>query len=159
MRALVRAGTVVVLTGFATLVAFQLLNGPAHYVIVSGHSMEPTLQSGDLAFLVRHSSYRRGEIVAYRIRAGEEGAGSVVIHRIIGGSAASGYVTKGDNRKGRDTWRPDPGDVIGSMAFRLSGAGAVPVALATPVGLGAVAGVLAFLLMAGGARSIATRPR
>ena len=136
------------------MVASQLLGGPARYVIVSGHSMEPTLSSGDLAVLFRHASYRPGDVVAYHVPDGEAGAGSVVIHRIIGGSDRAGYVTEGDNRNGRDTWRPKPDDVIGKMAFQIPSAGFVPV-LGSPVGLGLGAGLFAFFLLTGGRR---TRP-
>jgi signal peptidase I len=149
MRALGRITTIVVLAGAAMMTTFQLLDGPARYVIVSGHSMEPTLSTGDLAFVVRHDSYRRGDVVAYHVPDGEPGAGAVVIHRVVGGSGRTGYVTQGDNRDGRDIWRPKSDDVIGTMAFQIPGAGLVPDSLGSPVGLGIGAGLLAFFLLTG----------
>ena len=89
------------------------LGGPADYVIVSGHSMEPTFHTGDVVFAFEQHSYRRGEIVVYRVPAGEPAAGDRVIHRIVGGSADKGFVMKGDNKTGVDPWRPKAGDVVG----------------------------------------------
>jgi signal peptidase I len=152
MRALARITVIVCLTGAAIAIASQLFEGPASYVIVSGHSMEPNLRTGDLAVVVRHASYRRGDIVAYHVPDGDPGAGAVVIHRVTGGSAASGYRTRGDNREGRDIWRPKPDDVIGSIAVRIPRAGLVPMALGTPLGLSIGAGLLAFFLLAGGGK-------
>ena len=126
-----------------------MLEAPAKYVIVAGHSMEPALRTGDLAFVVRHRSYRRGDVIAYHVPAGEPGAGAIVIHRVIGGSADAGYVTQGDNRNSRDIWRPKPDDVIGSMALQVPLAGHLPTFLGTPLGLGICAGLLAFLLITG----------
>ena len=149
MRTLAQITTTVALAAAATIVAFQVFDAPAKYVIVAGHSMEPTLRTGDLAFVVRHPSYRRGDVVAYHVPAGETGAGAVVIHRVIGGSADAGYVTQGDNRDSRDIWRPKPDDMIGSMALQIPLAGRLPAFLGTPFGLGICAGLLAFLLVTG----------
>jgi signal peptidase len=151
MRALARVTALVVLVGAAIMVASQLLGGPASYVIVSGRSMEPTLRSGDVAVLLRHASYRPGDVVAYNVPDGEAGAGSVVIHRVIGGSDRAGYLTEGDNRNGQDTWRPKPNDVIGKMALQIPSAGFVAV-LRSSMGLGLGAGLFAFFLLTGGRR-------
>ena len=59
------------------------LGGPASYVIVSGHSMEPTLYTGDLVVVHQRDEYSVGDMVAFEIE-----GGSQVIHRIVGGSAA-----------------------------------------------------------------------
>jgi signal peptidase len=149
MRSFARITTIVVIAAAAVLAAFQLFDAPAKYVIVSGHSMEPTLHTGDVAFVIRHASYRRGDVVAYRVPDGQPGAGGIVIHRVIGGSNAAGYVTRGDNRAEHDIWRPKPGDVIGSMALQIPLAGRLPAFLRTPLGLGICAGLLAFLLVTG----------
>jgi signal peptidase I len=158
MRTFAQITTIVALAAAATMVAFQVLEAPAKYVIVAGHSMEPALRTGDLAFVVRHPSYRRGDVIAYHVPAGEPGAGAVVIHRVIGGSADAGYVTQGDNRNSRDIWRPKPDDVIGSMALQVPLAGHLPTFLGTPLGLGICAGLLAFLLVTGTRRTKPHRP-
>jgi hypothetical protein len=82
----------------------------------------------------------------------------MVIHRVTGGSAASGYTTRGDNREGRDLWRPKPDDVIGSIAVRIPLAGRVPMSLGTPLGLGLGAGLLAFFLLSDGRKVRPTEP-
>jgi signal peptidase I len=102
------------IVGCALLVWPGFLHGGTAYVIVSGNSMEPTLHGGDLVLTVRRSSYDVGDVVAYRIPEGQPGAGVLVIHRIVGGSASSGYIMQGDNRAGRDPWRPRPRDVVGA---------------------------------------------
>ncbi len=92
------------------------LGGGTSYIIIKGTSMEPKFHTGDLAVLRSQDSYRKGDIVAYRIPAGSAGAGHLVIHRIIGRSHG-GYLMKGDNRTTPDTWYPKASDVLGK--FRL----------------------------------------
>lgn len=119
------------------------LGGRAVYITVTGRSMEPTLQSGDLVILHERYTYRIGDIVAYPIPAGEAGAGSRVIHRIVGGSGAEGYVTKGDNRTAEDRWRPTDADVLGSMWLRAPGVGRFLPRLRAPLVIASLAAVVA----------------
>jgi signal peptidase I len=128
------------------------LGGPADYVIVSGHSMEPTFRTGDVVVALRQSSYRRGDVVVYRVPADEPAAGDRVIHRIVGGSAATGFVMKGDNKDGVDPWRPTPKDVIGRELLRIPDAGQGLLFLRTPLGVALIAGMTTLLIaLAGGA--------
>ena len=92
------------------------LGGATSYIIIKGTSMEPKFHTGDLAVLRQQDSYRKGDIVAYRIPAPSAGAGHLVIHRIIGRSHG-GYLMKGDSRTTPDSWYPKPTDVLGK--FRL----------------------------------------
>jgi signal peptidase len=121
------------------------LRGGTAYVIVSGNSMEPTLRSGDLVFTVRSRSYRVGDVVAYRIPAGTPGAGVLVIHRIVGGSASSGYVMQGDNRGGRDAWRPRPRDIVGAAGVSVPRVGIALAWLRTSLGLATLAAIVTAL--------------
>ena len=130
------------------LVRPYTLGGPMTYVIVSGQSMEPTLDHGDLVVIERQSSYRRGDVVAYRVPKGDPGEGRFVIHRIIGGDAASGYVLRGDNRKRPDHWRPRPGDVQGKLRLHLPGTGHALAQLRAPLGMAFVCALIAFLVIA-----------
>src|SRR5947208_4675826 len=84
----------------------QGLGGRAGWVLVSGTSMLPHLHTGDLVLVERQSSYRIGEVVAYRVPNGEVGAGHVVIHRIVGGNGKTGWTMQGDNRTAADLWHP-----------------------------------------------------
>ena len=139
----------------------QALGGPAAYVIVSGKSMEPTLKNGDLVVALERSTYRVGDVVAYRVPKGERGAGALVIHRITGGSASEGYVLRGDNRQGDDLWRPKPGDIAGDMRIRLPRVGLLFAFVRTPLGMAAFAGFAAFFLLAtrSGGRPVTPYPR
>ncbi len=131
----------------------QALGGPAAYVIVSGKSMEPSLKNGDLVVALKRSSYRIGDVVAYRIPKGEAGAGALVIHRITGGSPRTGYVLQGDNRTGNDIWRPKPEHVVGDMRVRLPGVGLSLAFVRTPLGMAMFAGLIAFFFISTGSGS------
>lgn len=149
-RVLALVALVGVVVGWAVFLRPQSLGGNVAYVIVSGESMEPRLHDGDLVVAVRQSSYRVGDVVTYRVPEGEVGAGAQVIHRVIGGSAATGYIVKGDNRRGQDVWRPKPKDVVGKMRFDVPRVGRVVGLVQTPLGMGIVAALAALIWVLGG---------
>jgi signal peptidase len=132
----------------ATVVAWFVLlrptalGGPASYIFVSGVSMQPTLETGDLVVLQASEGYAIGDVVAFRVPDENPGAGSLVIHRIIGGSADDGFVTQGDNKPAPDEWRPTDDLVVGRLWVHLPAAGAVVAWLA--------AGLVVFLIVLGG---------
>jgi signal peptidase len=129
----------------------QSLGGPAAYVLVSGHSMNPLYHTGDLILVSRHDSYRIGDIVAYRVPKGDAMAGAQVIHRIIGGNATRGFVVQGDNRTAPDVWRPKPSDIVGSASFQIPQAVVVLQFLRSPLLLGLLAASFVFVyLLTGG---------
>jgi signal peptidase len=119
------------------------LGGRADYIIVSGRSMQPTLQGGDLVAVRRQSGYRVGDVVTYRIAAGEF-RGRRIIHRIMGGTAAEGFVMRGDNKREDDLWHPRPSDIEGKLWFRIPAAGRAVAFVRTPTVIAAVAGGFAF---------------
>lgn len=152
--------TVALIVAWGVLLRPQILGGPVAYVIVSGESMEPTFANGDLVLAKKKSSYRVGDVVAYRVPKGDPGAGALVIHRLVGGSARVGYLTKGDNREGRDLWRPRPSDILGSVYFRAPRAGLALAFMRTPLGLALLAGLATFLVVyAGGGENRPSRAR
>ncbi|MGH3046477.1 MAG: signal peptidase I [Gaiellaceae bacterium] len=154
-----RAATVALLAAAVACALFVwpgFLSGGTAYVIVSGQSMEPTLHAGDVVVTVRHRTYDVGDVVAYRIPEGEPGAGVLVIHRIVAGSASSGYITQGDDRNGRDPWRPRPQDVVGAEGLSVPRVGLALVYLRTPLGLAALAGIVTALLILGGSSTKTT---
>jgi signal peptidase I len=142
--------TIALIAFWALFLRPTFLGGPATYVIVSGQSMEPTLHTGDLVFALKNSSYRSGDVIAYRIPKGDSGAGAMVIHRVIGGSAREGYITQGDNREGRDQWRPKPHDVLGTMAVSVPRVGLALAFMRTPLGIAMLAGLATFFFVAAG---------
>jgi signal peptidase len=160
-------GRLVRLAGWAVVVAIvaawaiflrpESLGGPTTYLIVSGHSMEPTLHAGELVVAGRQRTYRRGDVIVYRISKGQAGAGELIIHRIVGGSSRAGYVTRGDNRSYRDPWRPRPVDIAGKMNVHVPRLGMLPVFSHTLVGMAFIAALAGFLVLCGGTKS--PRPR
>jgi signal peptidase len=120
-----------------------VLGGPASYVMVSGISMEPLYHNGDMVILRTQSHYEPGDIIAYKVPADDIGAGHLVIHRIVG-SDEKGLITKGDNRKGEDLWRPQDSDVIGKAWIHLPGLGKPLSLLHAPLPLAALAGAFTF---------------
>ena len=117
------------------------LGGPAGYIIVSGASMQPTLHSGDLALVMRDSSYRPGDVVAFQV------GNNLVIHRIVGGSAELGFDVKGDNKPDVDPWHPAPDEILGKMWFNLRSVGQLVESARRPLvfaGLATGAAVFAF---------------
>ena len=160
VRLLVAIETVAIAAGIAFLVLGRagFVGSPVSYVVVAGHSMLPTLHMGDVVVLRSSASYRKGEVVAYTVPAGGPGAGLMVIHRIVGGNAREGYVMRGDNKQFNDPWRPRPRDVVGREMFALPRVGLAIRYVRSPLGLSALAGLLAMtiMLMGGGAPSSGT---
>lgn len=94
------------------------------FISVSGHSMEPTFATGDLAVTMRQPGYRIGDVIAYQVPAGQPGAGGRVIHRIVatrGSNVGLVFITKGDNNPTSDVWLPHVQDVMGRVVFRVPG--------------------------------------
>ena len=123
----------------------QSLGGNASYVLVSGHSMLPRYKTGDLVVVEHHSSYHKGEVIAYRVPKGDPMAGAQVIHRIIGGDAKHGFIVQGDNRTAPDTWRPKPADIVGAKALRIPDAIVLLQFLRAPMFLALLAACFVFV--------------
>jgi signal peptidase len=137
-------------------IAFLLLARPGvsalpfSYVVISGHSMEPTLWTGDVVILRRAAHYRRGDVVAYRVPAGGPGAGLLVIHRIVGGDPRDGYLVRGDNKPFADPWRPRPRDVVGRVVAHAPEVGSLVRYARSPLALSVLAGLVAAAIALGG---------
>ncbi|HZI44689.1 MAG TPA: signal peptidase I [Ilumatobacter sp.] len=135
--------------GWFALLGPHSIGGSAGYVLVSGHSMDPTMHTGDLVITRRQARYEVGDVIAFRIPKGDAGAGAQVIHRIVGGSAAQGYVTRGDNNDKNDFWRPQPEDIVGKRYVLLPAAGTIVAELRSPVPLALIAAVIAMWAVLG----------
>lgn len=140
--------TFALLTGWFVVLRPQALGGPASYVRVSGISMTPTMHSGDLALTEHRSAYHAGEVIVYRVPAGELGAGLNVIHRIVGGNGTTGWTTKGDHNGYPDRWHPKNSDVVGEVSVRVPGVYGWLSQLRHPAVLAALVGLFTFVLMA-----------
>ncbi|HHX65875.1 MAG TPA: hypothetical protein GX702_13415 [Chloroflexi bacterium] len=117
------------------------LGGPASYIIVSGSSMRPTLEDGDLVVVRRQPTYAVGDVVAFRTDQGN------VIHRIVGGSPEEGYLLQGDNRDYADEWRPRVEDVLGRRWLHLPSGGRALPSLRQPYFMAALTGGLALIVL------------
>ncbi|MGC9209888.1 MAG: signal peptidase I [Acidilobus sp.] len=107
---------IIVLVSLGVLVAASSLNLPlltsVTVVVVDGRSMLPTLQSGDLVFVVKvpPTSIRVGDVIVYRFTGIFYGIplnNVLIIHRVIYVYYHNGtlcFITKGDNNQ-----LPDPG--------------------------------------------------
>lgn len=134
------------------------LGGRASYVIVNGHSMDPTFHLGDLAVGWPTGSYHRGEVVMFRIAKGRTGAGQVVIHRIVGGDARHGFLTKGDNNHYLDPWRTRPADILGRQRMLVPQLGPVVEWVRAPIVVALLFGLLAAWVMLGRRAETETEP-
>ncbi len=129
----------------ALLVAWWLtlaptaIGGPATYVVIRGDSMFPSLDGGDLVIVRSGDSYGPGDVVAYRVPAGELGEGRIVIHRIVDGDGSAGFVLLGDNNPAPDPWHPRSGDIVGAPWLRLPILGGLVALLHQPATTGALA--------------------
>lgn len=139
----------VVVAGWFLLLRPQFLGGPAGYILVSGRSMEPNVHEGSLVVAITQSEYRVGDVVAYRIPAGEPAAGLLVIHRIVGGSPDTGFLMRGDNASGADIWRPRPVDIVGRAQVIVPGAATALLFVRSPIVAASVAAALAVYLVLG----------
>jgi signal peptidase I len=124
----------------------ESLGGAVTYLVIRGNSMEPTYHGGDLVLVRAGDRYAAGDIVAYRVPAGDIGAGHVVIHRISGGDGATGYLLRGDNNPSVDPWMPRSGDIVGRAWVVLPGVGRPLTFIHQPAAAGALAVALIAVL-------------
>ncbi|MBU4213899.1 MAG: signal peptidase I [Actinobacteria bacterium] len=104
------------------------LGGCTTLTIVSGHSMEPTLRTGDLV-VARCGQAQVGDIVVYAPPGMDRAR---VIHRVVGGDGAGGWSMQGDNNAWVDPFAPTDSRVIGIARARVPGVGAAATVLVNP---------------------------
>jgi signal peptidase I len=133
-----RASLLLLVVGWAVLFRPQLIGGPATYLVVRGTSMLPAYETGDLVVLQQQPVYAVGEVIGYRVPAGEIGAGRLVLHRIIG-TSPSGFRVQGDNNEAVDPWTPGAGDIAGTLWIVIPAVGRLLAWLHEPAVIGALA--------------------
>ncbi len=131
----------------AALRPTTLLGGPAGYIIVSGVSMQPGLQPGDLVVSIAQPTYGPGDAVVYRIPQGEDHAGRLIVHRILIGDMASGFSLRGDNANSQDPWMVPASDIVGRVAVDIPSGGRAMIFIRNPFVLGSVAAGIIFTLI------------
>ncbi len=129
-----------VLAGAWFVLAPAQVGGQFIYVLVSGNSMEPLLQRGDLAILRKTYAYDVGDIVVYR-----HPSLGPVIHRIISVSEGR-YLLQGDNNAWTDSYLPSDNDVDGELLFFFPKVGKVILGFRTPIGAAILTGVIGVFL-------------
>ena len=160
MKALLVRGLLAVLfVGWFVALRPTALGGPASYVLVGGESMEPTIHPGSLVVAFRADDYRTGDVVVYRVPAGDPAEGRLVIHRIAGGSSVSGFIVQGDNAPFSDVWHPTGADVAGTARFVLPGLADLIVLIRSPFVFAAVAAAIAAYAVLSLAAAKTGRPR
>lgn len=122
------------------------LGGRTGYIVVSGHSMDPTMHTGDLAVVRKQSSYRKGDIVAFVVPKDQVGAGQVVIHRIER-VTPRGFIMLGDNNRTIDPWVPKESDLVGRRVLLVPRFQLALKFLGSPLALGVLAGAFAAVLV------------
>jgi signal peptidase len=133
----------VLVLAWAVLLRPGFLAGKANYIVVSGHSMEPTYYTGDLVITHKAGHYQAGDIVAFKVE------GGLVIHRIVGGNGDEGFDMQGDNNPNPDRWKPRADQIIGKAWLHVGGFGRWLERLGQPSTLAPlVGGVTAFSLYA-----------
>jgi len=116
------------LIGVLVLIWPSSLGGCTTLTVITGHSMEPTLQPGDFAVL-RCGAPEVGDVIAYRPFPQER---ALVIHRITGGDGATGWHLQGDNNRFTDPFYPVQSQVQGILLVQVPRIGSVLGALGRP---------------------------
>ena len=146
---------VALIVAWALFLRPQWLGGSATLILVRGDSMLPTFHNGDFVIAYGQPTYQPGDIVVYRVPAGEVGAGHMVVHRIVGISA-TGYTIQGDNNPASDPWTPTNADVAGRIAIAVPGVGILLALVLQPTMAGGLAA--AAVVMYAVSRSTALKP-
>lgn len=97
-------------------------------VIVSGHSMEPTMDPGDLVVVMRVREAQVGDVVVFRPQVAPQAR---VVHRVVG-SDGDQLTLRGDNNDWDDPFKVDQDDVVGKMVMRLPQVGHALSVIADP---------------------------
>lgn len=116
------------------------LGGKATWVAVSGDSMEPNLETGDVLYLWNGGNWEVGDIVVYYME--EDGKSGNIAHRLIAGNKEDGWTAMGDNREQPDPWLIPDANIKGKMVFYIPAIGAVAGAAQNQAFLAVIIGAL-----------------
>lgn len=104
----------------------QQIGGQVTYVILSGNSMTPAFQRGDLVLVRQQADYQVGEAVAYH-----HPLIGLVFHRIVD-QQDSGFILKGDHNTWNDSYQPAKSEVVGRLWLKVPLLGKLITALRSP---------------------------
>jgi len=138
--------TMIVITWLVwTWVWPSALGGHTSWVLVAGHSMEPTFHTGDLVLAQPQDNYKIGDVVVYRVPQ-EEAKGSQIVHRIVREEDGH-WITRGDNRDTEDPWKLTDDDIVGRKVLLIPKFGVATASLRLPLVLGLLAAGAAIYLL------------
>jgi len=154
-----RISALVVVLGVLAAAWFFLappsIGGDTTYVVTDGISMHPRIHTGDLALVRPASSYRVGDIVAYR----NPELHVVVLHRIHSISPSGRYRFKGDNNSWIDPGSVTSSAIVGKMWVLAPGLGGDLRTLHSPPIMATMAAVAVLLLFGGAGAEVRRRRR
>lgn len=130
------------------------LGGSTAYFVITGSSMEPGLEGGDLVVVHAAGRYEPGDVVAYRSAV----AGRTFVHRIVR-SEGERFILKGDANGFADSTRPVSAEIDGKLWFAVPKVGALLGWLALPLHAAAIGGLLVLLLFGSGGAAVHRRMR
>ena len=119
--------------------------GIVPYIVLSG-SMEPTIETGSLCFINKHSDFKsiqKDDIIAFRLN-----DGTLVTHRAVLINDL-GIMTKGDNNKENDTSYVTNNNYVGKNIFWIPKIGYTVMAFQSPKGRIIIISAVVVLLVAG----------
>jgi len=120
--------------------------GATTMVVVQGHSMEPTLHTGDLLVVRKQDHYRPGDIVVFKVVSPAGGTGTI-IHRLLAIGPDGRITTRGDNRAAPDNFNVLTTSIAGRADVMLPQGGSLLYLLSRWWTLALVAGLMATLML------------
>lgn len=119
--------------------------GSTAMIIVRGHSMEPTMHTGDIVIVRRADDYQPGQIVVFRVPRNEPGAGAMIVHRLVTQQPNGTFVFQGDNNRGPDVFHPRQPDIVGRRVFFVPVLGRLLLRAAQPMWMAIAVGAITAL--------------
>lgn len=124
-------------------------------VVLSG-SMEPSLPTGSVAFVVERApeDIREGDILTFRQPGKSHRLVSHRVVEVLEGSNGPFFKTKGDANDAPDPWLVPPDAVVGTVRFTIPYMGYVTQHARTPAGFALLVAAPAALIITGEIRAI-----
>ncbi len=123
------------------------LGGVTRLVVVSGESMEPTYDLGDIVVTRDRPTTAVGDVVVFEVPEGDEAAGMLVIHRALSVEPDGRFITQGDNRSTPDQWPLTEENIVGQPIFHIPRGAEALNLVRQPLVIAALAGVIAMLFL------------
>ena len=133
-----------VLLALAAVLILPKVFGMETMAVISG-SMEPEIPVGSIVCVkeTEPSRIQPGDIITYRI-----GEDTRVTHRVVSNDTTKQeIITKGDANDASDASPVVYADVVGKEVFHLPYVGYISIYARTPLGIGAVCGLVAVILL------------